>query len=207
MYSSQIYDPLGLLSPVTIRSKILIQQLWEENFEWDETVTENLSEKWTQLAKDIENATEFIFQRYYFSNTSTNTSPPTLHIFTDASLKAYGAVAYLSNGSETALVMAETRVVALKDLTLPHLERMGALTAERLADHLLSSLDIQQVVFWWDSCIVLHWLKTTKTLKRFIANLVKEIQNLTDSYEWRYCPTEINPADLLTRGITFEQFV
>ena len=34
-YSSQIYDPLGLLSPVTVRAKQLMQQLWRQKFDWD----------------------------------------------------------------------------------------------------------------------------------------------------------------------------
>ena len=52
------------------------------------------------------------------------------------------------------------------------------------------------------SCIVLHWLKSAKSLKRFVTNRVNETRKSTSEAEWRYCPTEHNSADLVTRGIT-----
>ncbi|VDI25887.1 Hypothetical predicted protein [Mytilus galloprovincialis] len=39
-----------------------------------------------------------------------------------------------------------------------------------------------------------------------LLELAKEEKQLTHPYKWRYCPTDNNPADLLTRGLTIEQF-
>ena len=83
---------------------------------------------------------------------------------------------------------------------------MAAVIGARLAKHLQSTLECENITFWSDSQIVLHWLKSTKTLKRFIQNRVNEINELTTSWEWKYCPTSDNPADLVTRGITAEQY-
>ena len=47
------------------------------------------------------------------------------------------------------------------------------------------------------SCIVLHWLKSAKSLKRFVTNRVNETRKSTSEAEWRYCPTEHSPADLV----------
>jgi hypothetical protein len=52
--SSKIYDPLGILTPVTIRAKILIQELWEEGYSWDESLQQELQEKWLALSKDLQ---------------------------------------------------------------------------------------------------------------------------------------------------------
>jgi len=35
----------------------------------------------------------------------------------------------------------------------------------------------------------------------FIANRISQIQNLTDTKNWHHVPSEMNPADLLSRGI------
>ena len=38
----------------------------------------------------------------------------------------------------------------------------------------------------------------------FVANCVQEIRKLLPNATWQYCPTECNPADLVTRGISFQ---
>ena len=203
--SSRIYDPLGLLSPVTVRAKLLLQDLWQGGYEWDELLPAELQTTWKTLAADIQESSSFSFPRRYF--TTENCLPYTLQVFTDASMKAYGAVAYLCTENESTIVMAKTRVAPLKKLTLPQLELMAAIVGARLADHLKSALHgIQKVEFWSDSQIVLHWITSNKLLKRFIENRVSEIRRLTLPNSWNYCPTEQNPADLLTRGISASQY-
>ena len=54
--------------------------------------------------------------------------------------------------------------------------------------------------------IVLSWLKSNKKLSVFVSNRVTEIKELTNNYEWRYCPTKSNTADMLSRGISASQF-
>lgn len=53
--------------------------------------------------------------------------------------------------------------------------------------------------------IVLGWLRTdravSKQLKVFVANRVNNIKTLTKDSEWRYVPTDVNPADYISRGV------
>lgn len=206
---SKIYDPLGLVLPVTIAAKIFMQNLWKAKLEWDTVVPEPLNQTWTKLAQDMNN-TNVTFPRYYFhSNQHTfDSNKPTLslHVFVDASVSAYGAVTYISNGKQSSLVIAKSRVAPVKKLTMPRLELMSAVLGSRLTKHVEEAIEVSQTYFWTDSQIVLHWLESRKPIARFIQNRVKEIRQVTGDRKWRYCPTRENPADLVTRGITSQQY-
>ena len=205
--TAKVFDPLGLLQPVTVAAKILIQELWKEGIDWDEPLPPSLDQKWRAVAEEIGDATKLEFPRRYFtSDGSVDSSDTELHVFADASQKAYGAAAYLVRENQSSLAMAKSRVAPTrKKLTLPELELMAALTAARLASYLQEQLQVTRVTLWSDSQIVLHWLRSTKLLKPFINTRIQEVKNLTSISNWKYCPTTDNPSDLLTRGITAHQ--
>ncbi|XP_064646772.1 uncharacterized protein LOC135499753 [Lineus longissimus] len=127
----------------------------------------------------------------------------------DASPHAYGASVYITCDGKTSLVMAKTRVRPLKDITLPRMELMGALIATRLTKHILNALSnsvqINNSTLWTDSQIVLHWIKGNKKLPLFVQNRVVEIRTFQGKVQ--YCPTQDNPADLLTGGITTNSLI
>ena len=102
--------------------------------------------------------------------------------------------------------MAKNRIVPVRKMTLPQLELMAAVIGARLATHLRKALNICDITLWSDSQIVLNWWSTSKPFNRFVKNRVQEIHLLTEDFPWKYCPTDDNPADLLTRGITASQF-
>ena len=203
--SSSIFDPLGILGPVTIRAKILIQKLWKNGHEWDEILPEDISKEWTCIRNDIKEVTNSTtLSRYYFTEEDSDTPDVTLHVFVEASQQAYGASAYVSNGKSTALVIAKNRVAPVKVITLPKLELMAAVIGTRIATQLKDNLDVNRVIMWSDSQIVLHWIASKKTFCRFVQNRINEIHKL--DCQWNYIPTDSNPADLQTRGITAVQF-
>ena len=107
--------------------------------------------------------------------------------------------------------MAKTRVAPIKQLTLPKLELMAALIGARLLSFIHNTMmDLYptlEVYLWSDSQIVLSWLHSNKQLKQFIANRVNSIRELFPPSIWHYCPTQENPADVLTRGLTNQQML
>jgi len=81
--------------------------------------------------------------------------------------------------------------------------------AAQLADFIHSMLKHQlnnlTIKLWSDSQITLHWIFSTKQLKPFVANRVREICSLFPPSVWGYCQTDDNAADLLTRRIISTQ--
>ena len=207
--SSKIYDPVGPLSPVTVKAKLLIQELWQKELAWDEPLPLQLKTKWLHIAKDLSDATNVTFQRKYFSQNPAQNSITYIHVFVDASPKAYGCIAYLTNGNQSSPIMAKSRVAPLKVLSLPQLELMAALIGTRLAKFLLDTLSPRytnlKVKIWSDSEIVLYWINSNRKLKQFVMHRINEMKGLFPVSTWNHCPTDQNPADLLTRGITTSQ--
>jgi hypothetical protein len=139
-----------------------------------------------------------------------------LHGFSDASNKAFAAVVYLrtehTNGDiEINLVASKTRGAPIKRQSTPRLELLGATILVRLVKSVkeaMSSLKTPPEVFLWsDSYTALCWIRNDKTWKAYVQNRVKEIRELFDREKWRFCPEEINIADLPSRGCSAEELV
>lgn len=89
----RIYDPLGFLSPFTVKIRPLIQSLWSGGIGWDSPLPEDLiplEKDWLQNHKELDQLyiERKLFPRLHWSNVE-------LHLFGDASEVAYGAVGYL----------------------------------------------------------------------------------------------------------------
>ena len=134
----------------------------------------------------------------------------TLHVFTDVSVLAFAAVMYLviQKQSEyfSSLVTSKTRVAPLKDISLPRLQVLGALTGARIINcvhiALTDVLHVNEIVCWSDSLVTLYWIKIiNKHFKQFVENRTSEIRKNTEIQLWRHCPGTLNPADIPTRGM------
>jgi hypothetical protein len=106
--------------------------------------------RWIKILWDIERAnSETKIPRCYFPETE-HAEETTLHVFVDASQRAYSACAYIIRGIHSTLVMAKNRAASEKEITLP-LELMAAVIGTRLGNHLLDELGLKQAIFWSDS--------------------------------------------------------
>lgn len=206
--TAQIFDPLGLLSPIITTAKILIQRLWLLKLDWDEPAPSDIKQIWLRFVEDLSLLNNIRVPRYVMCNTYKRVE---LHIFTDASQAAYGACAYVrcirdDLSVSVRLFCAKGKVAPVASpMTIPRLELCGALIGARLYDKIIKSLrcHFSEVRFWTDSTIVLGWLRIPPScLKSYVQNRVTQIHNITEQHSWNHVSGKHNPADLVSRGLS-----
>ena len=91
----------------------------------------------------------------------------------------------------------------MKPLSLPRLELLAVLIGIRATKFVVDELKlcISKKVILTDSQCVLHWIKSDKQLPVFVQNRVNEIRQL-ENVSFGFIPSQENPADLATRGLT-----
>ena len=143
---SKTFDILGWISPAVLSMKLLYQQLWEKGQEWDDTVAPDVAEHHAKWREELPCLSQRQLPRCY---TLPDSSPITqeLHGFSDASLKAYGAVVYLRTTYQhhpptVSLVTAKMKVAKKNPPTVPKLELCGAVLLTKLLSHVSSVLNI-----------------------------------------------------------------
>ncbi|XP_064470107.1 uncharacterized protein LOC135384853 [Ornithodoros turicata] len=208
---SRIFDPLGYVAPFVVTAKILLQGIWLAKLQWDDLLPDNIRSVWSNWCQEVPSLARFRLPRKLTGATAPLTEVArSLHVFGDASTKAYGAAVYLVSQRgegrlEACLLLAKTRVAPVKAMSLPRLELMGAVLASRLLKFVQQTLFLLDVeaILWTDSEVALHWIHGSPSAwKPFVRNRVAEIQSSTQTHQWRHCPGLDNPADLLTRGVS-----
>ncbi|XP_034733444.1 uncharacterized protein LOC117948085 [Etheostoma cragini] len=91
------YDPLGYIIPYTTQAKVFIQALWRNEQGWDEPITGELLSVWQCMyvwENELSHLHHIDMPRCYMPmSIDPDSSPVDLHVFCDASEKAYGSVA------------------------------------------------------------------------------------------------------------------
>ena len=111
------------------------------------------------------------------------------------------SVVHQKGGVTTSLVAAKSRL-AKKSLTVPRLELVSAHMSTNLVINVKNAfveLPKPDIYAWLDSTVALHWLLGNGEYKQFVANRVGKIKRYGE-IQWRYVPTEENPADVASRG-------
>jgi hypothetical protein len=213
---SKVFDPLGLVSPLTVRGKLLLRDLWCLKVGWYEQVSEDVQKKWVKLCKDFKRLSEVAFPRK-----SIGAQEPTKIVaFCDASKQAYGCAIYTTQEEKSSLLFYKVKVAPLKTKTLPTLELLSVFLAVKCLKNILATLSqsvsVSDVTVAVDAQVVLNWIlaRKAKTSNLFVNNRLKEIWMLVEEMEglhgcefrFRYVPTGENNAGYLTRGMSSKEF-
>ncbi|XP_072395171.1 uncharacterized protein [Diabrotica undecimpunctata] len=146
---AQIYDPLGLLATCVIKGKILIQKLWLEQLDWDQSVPISIYTEWSSFRRQLSFLNELKIVRNFKCREAIRLE---LHGFSDSSEQTYGACINVRSANSFGVVCvnllcAKGKVAPLKKISLPRLELCGALILSRLASKAIDSLTIEFHVF------------------------------------------------------------
>lgn len=198
-----VFDPLGILSPVLLPAKLLIQEVWAQKSDWDAALNEETRQKFQKWYEELQILVDFkIPRRVGFGNKDTWS----LHIFCDSSQYAYATVIFLrcENDGEVHInfLIAKSRVAPVKKITIPRLELLACVLGARLSKYVVEALSLSNIpkFYWSDSTTALSWIKGNDQWGTFVGNRVKEICALTEANQWSYVPSQMNPADLPSRG-------
>lgn len=110
--------------------RAFIQQLWKLKLKWDAELDEALSRQWKKMEETLPQLNQVRIPRWLSDKASRGS---TLHVFSDASRTAYGAVAYVCNQlpdgtAACKIVASKAHVAGVKGLTIPRLELKAAVT-------------------------------------------------------------------------------
>ncbi|XP_014214634.1 uncharacterized protein LOC106643863 [Copidosoma floridanum] len=202
---SKIFDPLGLVGPVSLYARVLIQDCWKSKITWDESLPQEIHTRWATVAEQLHLLEKLSIDRHILIH---NFARIEIHGFCDASIRGYGACIYFRSIDVKGKVLvrlacAKSRVAPLKNMTTPRLELSAASLLKKLYVTMRSQfeLHVDRVVLWSDSTIALHWIsKAPHLLRTFESNRVADIQTLGAEVQWRHVRTDDNPADALSRG-------
>ena len=222
-------DFLGVASPFSIRFKLLMKQLFEggqKKLLWDDEVPGDARDAWIQLIAEAVETSSLCFPRSVRPDGAVGS--PMIVGFSDGAFPAFCACIYIRweipckhivdeecDGDFVAtLLWAKAKVTPLSGYTVPRSELSGTVLMSRLAMTTVKALSCDtsmkpdRVVMLTDSkCTVSVVEKSTSSLKPFFHNRVAELientavmRKLCQVDDLHYVASEINPADLATRG-------
>ena len=202
---AKIFDPLGLLGPIILFAKLIMQDIWIAQICWDEEVPIKILIVWTKFMNQLQLLENFSLYRQVIC---FNGKIIAIHCFSDACERSYGACIYVVSVDNygqyhSNLLCSKSRTSPINKKTLPRLELCAALLLTKLLEMVQKALNFSfnDYFCWSDSTITLHWINTpANTLKTFVGNRVSEIQTKTDPKKWGHVKSSENPADALSRG-------
>jgi len=215
---SRLFDPLGFYLPVVVTGKLIVREIWSCKVDWDEEIPTEIDKKFRKFYPTLAMLSTVKFDR----KLARDNADCSLVIFSDASQDMYGFCAYLVDHGEQSsnLIFAKCKVAPQKSKTLPTLELLAVYLATKCFSSIMngmSRVNVTSVVFCVDAQIVLSWILSGNIRSKniFARNRLQDVavfretvkDNLNLDCVFKYIPTEINPADLLTRGVPYKEFL
>lgn len=212
---NSVYDPLGLVAPVTIQGRAILRNLVADKCGWDILLPEETLHEWEAWRDSLQDLKQLHVPRKYTCTSLSTAERMELCVFSDASIKAIGAVAYLrasykDGRMDVGFVLGKAKLAPRSQPTIPRLELSAAVLAVEIAELICDELDLKldAVKFYCDSKVVLGYIhNTAKRFYVYVHNRVQRIHQSTKPKQWSYIPSEDNPADHASRSVAASQLI
>ena len=135
---SSVCNPLGFATPLLLQGKLPIQQLYQENLGWDETIPYNIQRrctKWERQPKELEGRS---VDRCFKPANFVKIVEYSLNHFVDTCKFVYGQASYLCLVNESGrihccLVIGKSRVAPLQYIEMPRTELVAATLSVKIS--------------------------------------------------------------------------
>ncbi|XP_018494649.1 uncharacterized protein LOC108864130, partial [Galendromus occidentalis] len=192
---ASVFDPLGIIAPLTINAKILLQETWKLKLGWETPLSGQDATKYEAIIGQLQNADLLSIPRQMIRSA---VKERTLHIFCDASLRAYGCVAYLreqapGDNPVTSFIMSKARVAPVKQMTIHRLELLTALIGARMSKSIVSFIGTAAIHthFYTDNSSVIGWIRSKPgKFIPFVANRAATKELWFSGPSWLKLPDE-----------------
>ncbi|GFW90039.1 integrase catalytic domain-containing protein [Trichonephila clavipes] len=92
--ANHIFDPIGFTAPVTLKTKLILQEIWKLKLKWDENLPKDILNQVKKWLEQLPILASIKIPRC-LNLSSNGIKRLTLHVFCDASKKAYAACVFL----------------------------------------------------------------------------------------------------------------
>ena len=202
---ASIFDPLGLITPVSLPGRVLVQKAWSYGFSWDDPIPDDMKLRWLEIVDSIQLSLKLRHNRFIGFEAGSDV---TLHCFSDASEVALGCVLYLVGNGVSVMFASKGKVcpVKMECFTVPRKELTALCLAVRFIRFVVTALtdyiSFKSLHAWCDSTTALVWSVCRKPHKEiYIRHRVNEMSKVVDEFgiKLHYILTYNNPADLITK--------
>ena len=163
---SSIFDPLWLVTLITLWAKTIVQHQCRKKLGWDDEIPKVHQVEWQTLLGTLPHLQNISVNRCFKQQGLGDIHNAQLHFISDGAELGYRASAYrrlvnVCGNINCSFAIGKSRLAPIKQVSIPRLELSGAVTAWRLYRLLSYELEIKldQVTFWTDSMIVLGYIK------------------------------------------------
>uniref|UniRef100_A0A1I7VES3 Reverse transcriptase domain-containing protein n=1 Tax=Loa loa TaxID=7209 RepID=A0A1I7VES3_LOALO len=170
-FYAPIYDPLGLLCPIILPWKLLVQDLWKKSVSWDEKLEPEETRHTSQRAVGL-----VVYAR---RNNIILSKPQLIH------------------GKTRLVPKRESRN---QSANIPRLELLTVTIGVRVLEFIKREIEVEKTYLWTDSACVLHWLRKPPVGSRYVSNRIDGIRR-NKEIEFRHIRPASNPADQASRGL------